>query len=64
MIPRHLHLLFWDVNLDNFNPAAYSEYTIAHILEYGNERAVAWTTGTFSEAEIKPVNCNERRLSR
>lgn len=64
MIPQHLRPLFWDVNLDNFNPTASPEYTIARILEYGDERAVAWMKETFSEAEIKRVICTERRLSR
>lgn len=64
MIPQYLYSLFWDVNLDNFNPTAYPEYTIARILEYGDERAVVWMKETFSEAEIKQVICTERRLSR
>ena len=64
MIPQHLHPLFWDVNLDNFNPASYPDYTIARILEYGNENAVRWMKEMFSEAEIKRVILTERRLSR
>ena len=64
MIPQHLYPLFWDVNVANFNPTAHPEYTIARILEYGDERAVAWMKETFSEAEIKRVIRTERRLSR
>jgi len=36
MIPRHLHPLFWDVKLEDFNPATYPDYTIARILELGD----------------------------
>lgn len=34
MIPQYLHTLFWDTNLNNFNPADFPEYTIARVLEY------------------------------
>ena len=64
MIPQHLHSLFWDVNLDNFNPTAYPDYTIARVLELGDDRAVAWMRETFSEVDIMRVLRTERRLSR
>jgi hypothetical protein len=52
------------VNLDDFNPVAYPEYTISRVLEYGDRQAVAWLKETFLETEIKHVICTERRLSR
>lgn len=64
MIPQHLRSLFWDVNLDNFIPTSYPEYTIARVLELGDERAVAWMKEAFSEPEIIRVIRHERRLSR
>jgi len=64
MIPQHLHPLFWDVNFDDFNPAAYPDYTIARVLEIGDEKAVKWMKENFSEADIKRVIATERRLSR
>ena len=64
MIPQHLHPLFWDVNLDTFNPGLYPDYTIARILELGDEGAIAWMKETFSEADIRRVIATERRLSR
>ncbi len=64
MIPRDLHPLFWDVNPDNFDPALYRDYTIARVLELGDENAVRWMKETFSEVEIKRVIATERRLSR
>ena len=64
MIPRHLHPLFWDVNLDNFNPVAYPDYAIARVLELGDENAVKWMKATFSEADVRRVIATERRLSR
>jgi len=64
MIPNHLQSLFWDTNLENFNPAEHPEYTIARILEYGDRDAVAWLKSTFTEAQIVAVLRSERRLSR
>jgi len=64
VVPQHLRPLFWDVNVDNFNPTAYPDYTIARVLELGDEKAVKWMKETFSEAEIKRVIATEHRLSR
>jgi len=64
MIPQYLHPLFWDVNLASFNPATYPDYTIARVLEIGDEKAVKWMKENFSEADIKRVIATERRLSR
>lgn len=64
MIPNQLQVLFWDANRDSFDPAAYPDYTIFRVLEYGDEQAVAWMRGMFSEAEIRRVLCTERRLTR
>ena len=52
MIPNQLQALFWDANPDAFNPAAYPDYTIFRVLEYGDKEAVAWMRGMFSEAEM------------
>ena len=64
MIPQYLRSLFWDTNLDNFNPLAFPTYTIGRILEYGDKDAIAWLKTTFSEAQIVDVLRSERRLSR
>jgi hypothetical protein len=64
MLPQELRPFFWDTNLDRFDPQAYPQYTIARILEYGDEKAVAWLRQTFPEAAIREVIRKERRLSR
>jgi len=64
MIPSNLQTLFWDTNLDTFDPSAYPDYTIFRVLEFGSKPAVEWLRQTFSEAEIRRVLCTERRLSR
>jgi hypothetical protein len=63
MIPSNLRALFWDVDLDSFNPAVYPEYTILRVLEYGDEDAVAWLRKAFSPEQICGVLRTERRLS-
>ena len=64
MIPQYLHTLFWDTNLDNFDPLAFPAYTIGRVLEYGDQDAITWLKDTFSEAQIVDVIRTERRLSR
>ncbi len=64
MIPKYLYPLFWDVEVASFNPSAYPDYTIARVLEVGDEDAVKWMKGSFSEADIMRVIATERRLSR
>jgi len=63
-MPQHLRPFFWDVNIADFNPTAYPDYTIARVLELGDANAVKWMKKTFSEADIKRVIATERRLSR
>jgi hypothetical protein len=63
MIAKHLHALFWDADLDVFEPAAYPDYSIFRVLEFGDEGAVAWMRQTFSETEIRRVLREEHRLS-
>ena len=63
MVPKELHPLFWDVNLSEFDPAAYPDYTIFRVLEYGDAEAVKWLQQRFSEDEIRRVLRTERRLT-
>jgi len=64
MIPQHLGHLFWDTNLDSFDPLAHPEYTIGRVLEWGDRDAIAWLRAIFSEGQIAGVVRTERRLSR
>jgi hypothetical protein len=64
MITQYLRTLFWDINVDNFDPLSFPTYTIGRVLEYGDQEAVAWLKNTFSESQIVDVIRTERRLSR
>jgi len=63
MTPQVIRAFFWDVNPATFDPVSYPRYTIGRLLEFGDESAVAWMRGTFSEAQIRDVVRTERRLS-
>ena len=63
-IPQDLRLLFWDTDLDAFDPTAYPVYTIERVLEYGDEEAIAWLRGTFTREHICSVLRTDRRLTR
>jgi hypothetical protein len=63
MVPRNLHTLFWDTNLENFLPEAYPDYTIFRVLELGDRAAVEWMRQTFSDEEIRRVLTSEQRLT-
>lgn len=63
MIAPPLRLLFWDTNLENFDPMAYPAYTIERVLEYGDEEAVAWLRRTFNHEQIIDVLRTDRRLT-
>ena len=63
MIPKHLSSLFWDTNVDNFNPTAYPRYTIERVLEYGDENAIAWMRNLFTQEQILDVLRTDRNLT-
>jgi hypothetical protein len=64
VIPRNVRPLFWELDADCFDPACYPRYTIARVLELGDERAYAWLKELFSAEEIRSVVLSERRLTR
>ena len=64
MVPKHLRPLFWDVDLDRFDPLSFPVYTIGRVLELGDDVDVAWLRATFPVTQIADVVRTERRLSR
>lgn len=63
MIPRHLRLLFWDTDIDSFDPRAYPRYAIERVLEYGGEEAIAWMRNMFTREQILDVLRTDRNLT-
>jgi len=64
MTPHELDVFFWDVNPRTFEPLSYPLYTLARLLEFGDERAVAWMIQAFSSDQIREVVRSESRLTR
>lgn len=63
MIPDDLKTLFWDVDLNTFQPEDYPDYAIFRVLELGDDAAVTWLRRTFSEVEICRVLRAESSLT-
>lgn len=62
-MPKYVQHLFWDINVETFNPLDYPEYTISRVLEFGDEEAATWMKELFSESEIKKVIKSDKKLS-
>ena len=63
MIPQHARLLFWDIDVESFDPQAYPRYAIERVLEYGDEEDVAWMRRIFREEQIVDVVRTDRHLT-
>jgi hypothetical protein len=59
-LPKFLEKYFWDAGFKNIDLQKRRVYIIRRILEYGDERAVAWMWRNFKKSEIKNVLTNYR----
>lgn len=62
-LPEFLKKYFWEIDFENLNLEKRRVYILKRILEYGDEEAVAWMWGNFTEDEIKNILYNYRGLS-
>lgn len=51
-LPEFLSKYFWDVEFDKIDLKARRLYVLKRILEYGDEKAVAWMWKNFEKPEI------------
>lgn len=63
MIARYIQKYFWDINPKKSEPKNHPEYYIKRILEYGDERALAWLKFVFGKEKIKCV-AQKSRISK
>lgn len=63
MTPERLRTLFWDTNIERFDPKTYPRYTIERVLEHGDEDAVSWLLRLFTDDEVRAALRDARRLS-
>ncbi len=62
-IPEYLKRYFWEINAEDLDVKKYRIYILKRILEYGDDKAVAWLWRNFKKSEIKDVLINCRGLS-
>ena len=55
--------LFWDTNPEKIDTEKNALYIIERILDFGNDKEVAWVRKFYDKLEIKKVVENPRRLS-
>ena len=54
--------LFWDTNPEKIDTEKNALYIIERILDFGNDKEVAWVRKFYDKVEIKKVVENPRRL--
>ena len=62
-LPGFLKRYFWEVKFEGLDIRKRRIYVLKRILEYGDEKAVAWLWKKFEKSEIENVLINYRGLS-
>ncbi|MDP8274812.1 MAG: hypothetical protein RAO92_00265 [Candidatus Euphemobacter frigidus] len=62
-LPKFLEKYFWDVEFEKIEFQKRRVFVLRRILEYGDEKAVAWMGKNFKRSEIKNVLSNFRGYS-
>ncbi len=62
-LPRYLKKYFWDVDFAKINPQESKIYVLRRLLEYGDDKAVAWMWAHYTKQEMKSALCNYRGYS-
>ncbi len=62
-IPKFLEKYFWEIGPQNLDIQKSRVYVLRRILEYGDEKAVAWLWRNFKKSEIRDFLINYRGIS-
>ncbi len=62
-VPKFLKKYFWEIDYKNLDFKKHRVYVLKRIMEYGDEKAVAWLWRNFKKSEIKKVLIKSRGLS-
>lgn len=62
-IPASLHKYFWDVDVEKLDSNNKPYFIINRLLDKGNDEAVKWVRGNYSENQIKETFKNTRDFS-
>ena len=63
-LPGFLKKYFWDTDFTRIDPERSRIYIIRRIMEYGDQKAVAWMRKNYPKAEMRDVLLRFRGLSR
>lgn len=64
MLPKFLKKYFWDVDFGALDLAKNRVFVLKRMLEYGDEKAVAWMWIHFKKDEVKNALCRFRGYSK
>lgn len=62
-LPEFLKKYFWDTEFEKITLKKRGVYVLKRILEYGDEKAVAWMWENFGKSEIENALSNFRGYS-
>lgn len=62
-LPLFLKRYFWDIDFSSLDKQKYPDFIIARILEYGDERAIAWLFKYFKKPELRKTLSKRRGIS-
>lgn len=62
-LPKFLYRYFWDIDPKKLNFRKHPQYVIQRLLELGDEKAVRWVRGNFSEEKIAETVKRRRGFS-
>lgn len=63
-IPKFLKKYFWETDIEGLDLKKYRIYILKRIMEYGDERAVAWLWKNFNKSEMRKVLIESRGFSK
>lgn len=62
-LPKFLKKYFWDVEFEKIDLRVRSQYVLARLLEYGDEKAISWMKINFTKHQIEDVLFHYRSVS-
>lgn len=63
-IPEEFTPFFWDVYIEQLEPAVHSKFIIERLLNEGDHHALQWLFSTYSKDDILQTVRSSRNLSR
>jgi len=62
-LPGFLEKYFWDVEFKKIDAQTHSQYVLARLLEYGDEKTISWMKRNFSKYQVEDVLFHYRSVS-